>query len=178
MRAGAWITLLSVVFLAGIGLVILGFQAFDQPQGPAIPTTIPSPPTTCAAPPCGNPGPPGPPQPPVYTIDLDRDGRIDMVQTEDQLVAVPKTSKDNGPIVVAIIGGVFLITSTLITGLLSRKKETQQPPVQTANPVLPVAAKPDEEAAAPEHLVEAPPEPHGATSADAVADDTTARAPE
>jgi hypothetical protein len=116
----------------GVFLILFALTTFESPSGPSVPTTTApatsGPPTTGAgstAPPTAPP--PTTTSPPVYTIDIDHDGKIDFVASGSQLVAVPKDKSDNGPVIVALIGGIFLVASTLVgafvTAFATRSKK-------------------------------------------------------
>jgi hypothetical protein len=121
----------------GIGLIIYALDAYEPETAPSIPTSTvatTAPPTSVGPTTTGTGAtttttapPPPTTSPPVYTIDLDHDGKIDFVDSGSQLVAVPKDTSDNGPIIVALIGGIFLVASTLgaafVTALATRSKK-------------------------------------------------------
>jgi hypothetical protein len=131
-RATAVLVSLGLIGLAdGFTLIVYSLSLFDVEGGPSIPTsTVPAttgPPTSSTGsttPPTAPP--PTTPPPPVYTIDIDHDGKIDFVESGNQLVAVPRSPSNNGPVIVALIGGIFLVAATLgaafVTALSTRSK--------------------------------------------------------
>jgi hypothetical protein len=124
--------LLGLGLAAGAGLIVYALIAFEPATAPSIPTTTApaasGPPTSSTG--STTPTSPPPPtttSPPVYTLDIDHDGKIDFVASGSQLVAVPKDRSDNAPVIVALIGGIFLVASTLgaafVTALTTKSKK-------------------------------------------------------
>jgi hypothetical protein len=118
--------------------VVIGLVALLAPRPNndnfTVPTTLPPPVSTTLGPPptfcteCTTlvptiPPPTTPPStvpaPTFYPVNVG--GHLAFMETASgQLVPVPQSNRDNGPIYVALIGGFFLLISTVVTALFAR----------------------------------------------------------